>query len=86
MWQNQESRLKKLVEEIKCSLLRIRNNTLLSNTTLVWLSIFPRLYWHRVPVEMGKKINKNAQMMERIYLGKTTQFTYITSSQPSIFF
>jgi hypothetical protein len=54
---------KKLVEEIKCSLLRY--NALLSNTTLVWSSILPRLYWHGVPVELGKKINKKRTNVNR---------------------
>lgn len=47
---------KKLVEEIKCSFLRY--NALIPQTTLVWSSILPRLYWHGVPGKLGGKINK----------------------------
>jgi hypothetical protein len=47
---------KKLADEIKCSFLRY--NALLTQTTLVWSSVLPRLYWHGVSHKEGGKIDK----------------------------
>lgn len=44
---------KKYIQVIQCSFLRY--NTLLPNTKLVWSHILPRRYWHRAPMNTGKK-------------------------------
>ncbi len=44
-----------LIHKIQCSLYRY--NVLLPNTTLIFSSMLPRLYWQCVPPSAGKKIN-----------------------------
>lgn len=44
-----------LTHKKQCSLYRY--NVLLSSTTLIFSSMLPRLYWHGVPPQAGRKIN-----------------------------
>ena len=55
-----------LVHQIQCSLYRY--NVLLPNTTLIFSSLLPRLYWHGVLPSAGVKINK-----KRLKVNKATK-------------